>query len=442
VAHSFADKVREGQRQNPENAGFRQLIPFFCEVISVLTETTDNNAITVGSIFYDAECSFCMGWAKRLEQSFARRGFILAPLQTSKQFFGFDEMAVQFSDGRRLGGADAVVALGRYVWWLKPLWLFGTAPGAMTILRAAYRRIAANRGCVDGACSIVRRSRCLDWLPFIVLPVVAIAIRNVFVDWIFMWVLAYSIFLAFKWLTWRRVDRSGVQPIRSLAYLFAWPGMDAHGFLRKTADQRVGTADWVFAALKTLLGATVFWAAATSEWTTAPWACAWIGMWGAILFLHFGVFQLAALGYRSTGIEAASMMRRPLFATSLADFWGNRWNTAFNKLSHDLTFRPLARRFGGEWAAFLVFIVSGLVHDLVISLSAHGGYGLPTFYFAVQGAAVLFERSRLGSAIGLRRGWRGRAYMLAVTAMPAFWLFHPLFINNIIVPMQRAFGGA
>jgi hypothetical protein len=32
--------------------------------------------------------------------------------------------------------------------------------------------------------------------------------------------------------------------------------------------------------------------------------------------------------------------------------------------------------------------------------------------------------------------------MLAVTATPAFWLFHPFFINNIIVPMQRAFGGA
>jgi alginate O-acetyltransferase complex protein AlgI len=190
------------------------------------------------------------------------------------------------------------------------------------------------------------------------------------------------------------------------------------------------------------LGAIVFWIAAAGEVTAAPWARAWIGMWGAILFLHFGIFQLLALGYRSAGIEAASMMRRPLFATSLADFWGNRWNTAFNKLSHDLTFRPLARRLGGFWATFAVFIVSGLIHDLVISLPAHGGYGLPTFYFALQGAAVLFERSRLGCAMGLHRGWRGRAFMLAVTAVPAFWLFHPYFINNIILPMQRAIGGA
>jgi len=408
----------------------------------VITDTTDNTATTAGTIFYDAECSFCIAWANRVTPSFARRGFRLSPLQTSEHSLGLAEMAVQFSDGRQLGGADAVVALSRYVWWLKPFWLLGKTPGALPILRAAYRRIAANRGCTAGACITRRRSRSLDWLPLIVLPAVAIALRNIFVDWIFMWLLAFSLFSAFKWLTWRRADRSGVHPLRSLAYLFAWPGMDAQGFIWKAADERVSTADWVAAVAKTLLGAIVFWTAATGALTVTPSARAWIGMGGAILFLHFGLFQLAALGYRSVGINAESMMRRPLFATSLADFWGNRWNTAFHTLSHDLTFRPLARRLGAIWATFSVFIISGLVHDLVISLPAHGGYGLPTLYFAVQGAAVLFERSRPGRAIGLHRGWRGRAFMLTVTAIPAYWLFHPYFINNIILPMQRAIGGA
>jgi hypothetical protein len=37
------------------------------------------------------------------------------------------------------------------------------------------------------------------------------------------------------------------------------------------------------------------------------------------------------------------------------------------------------------WASFLVFAVSGLIHDLVISLLAGAGYGLPTSYFVAQG---------------------------------------------------------
>ena len=91
-------------------------------------------------------------------------------------------------------------------------------------------------------------------------------------------------------------------------------------------------------------------------------------------------------------------------------------------------------------ALLAVFAVSGLLHELVISLPARGGYGLPSIYFAAQGLGLLLERSRAGRRLGLGRGWRGRLFALVVVAGPAFWLFHPPFIHKVILPMLRAIG--
>jgi alginate O-acetyltransferase complex protein AlgI len=166
----------------------------------------------------------------------------------------------------------------------------------------------------------------------------------------------------------------------------------------------------------------------------------WLGMLGVVLLLHFGLFHVLALFWRGNGRNVVPLMRAPLLATSLADFWGNRWNTAFNALAHNLAFRPLVRRIGVGWATLGVFLISGLIHDLVISLPARGGYGLPTAYFLVQGMGVLFERSRTGRAFGLGRGGRGWLFTFIVTAAPAFWLFHPSFIRIVILPMLHAIG--
>jgi len=103
--------------------------------------------------------------------------------------------------------------------------------------------------------------------------------------------------------------------------------------------------------------------------------------------------------------------------------------------------REVKRTRAVTYATLAVFAISGLMHELVISLPAHGGYGLPTAYFILQGFGVLVERSRLGRRIGLGRGLRGWLFTLACAAGPAFWLFHPTFVRNVILPMLRAFGG-
>jgi hypothetical protein len=50
------------------------------------------------------------------------------------------------------------------------------------------------------------------------------------------------------------------------------------------------------------------------------------------------------------------------------------------------------------------------------------------------------ERTRLGRRLGLGHGWRGWLFTVIVAAGPAFWLFPPPFVRNIILPMLASIG--
>ena len=198
--------------------------------------------------------------------------------------------------------------------------------------------------------------------------------------------------------------------------------------------------EWTIAGLKILLGIALTWIVARWAWPERPLVAGWIGMVGAIFMLHFGVFHLLSLAWRHAGINAIPLMRNPARATSLGEFWGRRWNTGFHELASRFTFTPLRPSLGVVGAMLTTFLVSGLIHDLVISVPAGGGYGLPTGYFVLQGLGVVSERSRPGRWLGLGRGWRGWMFTVAFTAGPAFWLFPPPFVHNVILPMLGVIG--
>lgn len=278
------------------------------------------------------------------------------------------------------------------------------------------------------------------WAPLVMLPVTAVAFRDFLPPWVLMWALSFAIYFSLKWLTWWRARLDIVHPAwRSAAYLLAWPGMDADAFL--DASRRVGSpraSSWVRAILQTALGAVLLWSVARSVPEGDPLIRGWIGMVGLILILHFGLFRMVALLWQSFGIAAKPIMQAPLRATSLGEFWGKRWNLGFRELAHELIFRPTYRKLGVAVAGFLVFVASGLIHDIVISLPARGGYGLPTLYFVIQGGGVLIERSGLGRLTGLAHGLRGWCFMIVFLVGPVFWLFHPWFVLRVILPFMRA----
>jgi hypothetical protein len=275
----------------------------------------------------------------------------------------------------------------------------------------------------------------IGWLPLVTFPVFTIAWRGVLPTWIFMWALAVAIFAGFKWWTWWRTMGQGMGTtfIRSMAFLFLWPGMDAERFL--ALARTVAKPDfrcWMFALAKTMFGAALIWGVARLAGN--GWGAGWIGMIGFIFILHFGVFHLLALFWQQNGIDAQSLMRWPACANSLSDFWGKRWNAGFRDLAFGLLFTRLTHHMPPRMATLVIFLVSGLIHELVITFPAGAGYGLPTFYFMIQGAGMLFERSRFGARLSLRRTVLGRIFAIVVVLFPVFALFPKPFVVRVMVP--------
>jgi len=446
------------------------------------------------SAYYDGDCRFCIALAKRFEGVLAKRDIALMPLQTegTAALFGvtqdrlLTEMRLRLREGRMFGGADAVMEIARHIWWAWPLWALSRVPGAMRPMRVVYRWIARRRGCAGGVCE--RPTRTSAWwaaLPLVVFPMVAMLTSSLMPRWAFMWAMAFALYAGCKWLTYWQVrvrlkpdttstvrlkpdttstvrlkpdTRStvglkpdttstvGLKPDttasrRVLGYLFAWPGMDARAFLCETGRVEMpARSEWFAAGFKTLFGGLLVWRLARVVLPISDVVAGWVAMIGATFILHFGTFHVLSLCWRRASVDAMPVMRNPLRATSLGEFWGRRWNTAFHELASRFTFTPLRQRFGVTAATLATFVTSGLIHELVITVPAGGAYGLPTGYFVLQGLGVAGERSMLGRRLGLGGGVRGWLYTVLVVAGPVTMLFPPVFVQRVILPMLAAIG--
>jgi hypothetical protein len=262
-------------------------------------------------------------------------------------------------------------------------------------------------------------------------------------SWELMWALAIVIYAGCKSATWSDPRLRQAPAWKQAAYLLGWPGMDVASFLGNVPISECSTCnsnEWLAATVKAVLGATLLFGVARTIPLNLEYLAGWVGMIGLVLILHFGVFHLLSCFWRSVGAGARPLMNHPVDSKSLSEFWGQRWNTAFRDLTHRFLFRPLSARIGPRWGLFAGFLFSGAVHDLVISVPVRDGYGGPTLYFALQGAAMMIEHSRFGRRFGLGCGWPGRAFTMIVVIGPVFLLFHRPFVVGVIIPFMRAAG--
>ena len=267
---------------------------------------------------------------------------------------------------------------------------------------------------------------------------------SVWPQWALMWTIAVATYAGCKWLTWQEAAVRDVPTWKHASYLLAWPGLDARNFLRERSISdclECGSVEWLAAVGKLTFGVVLLFAVARTIPPEHPYVVGWIGMLGLVLILHFGFFQLLSCWWRRIGLQARPLMNRPLASTSLSEFWGRRWNTAFRDLTHRFLFRPCASWLGPRWGIVVGFLFSGAVHDVVMSVPARGGYGGPTVFFAIQGLAIVIERSPFGHHIGLGVGWSGRLFAAAVLVAPVGLLFHRPFVVGVIVPFMRVLGG-
>lgn len=120
-----------------------------------------------GWLFFDADCRFCTRIARWLAPILRRRGFAVAPLQDPRvgALLGIPssellkELRFLYSDGTQYGGADAVLAVAREIWWARPLVWLSRLPGVMGLLRVGYRWVAERRTCTASACPPVQNVR-------------------------------------------------------------------------------------------------------------------------------------------------------------------------------------------------------------------------------------------------------------------------------------------
>ncbi len=125
-------------------------------MISLASEYTDGKGRHAkGWLFFDADCAFCTRIATWLAPILYRRDMAVAPLQDprvgallalSRKELLY-ELRFLSCDGRQCGGADAVLAVAREIWWAYPLVWASKLPGMMNLCHSAYRLVAARRSC-------------------------------------------------------------------------------------------------------------------------------------------------------------------------------------------------------------------------------------------------------------------------------------------------------
>lgn len=202
------------------------------------------------------------------------------------------------------------------------------------------------------------------------------------------------------------------------AFALLWFGMNPGDFVL-----RRGGLDWkrdvVVGGLFMLLGTLGAWWVWRMEWRQI--LVMFVPM---SLGFHFGALRVLKGILRAAGFPVRTLFPNVLEARGIADFWSRRWNVGYSQMMQRVVGRPVGQGFGRSSGTMAVFLVSGLLHEVSITLPVRTGFGLPTLYFLVHGVLTLLE-ARTGRAFG-------KLPALLAVALPLGFLFPPAFQTEVI----------
>lgn len=282
-----------------------------------------------------------------------------------------------------------------------------------------------------------KAARATAWLLVPIAVASAESLTALYAPWYRMVAFIVALFLAMKGVAhvYRYGNASRLSFLQWLLFL-SWPGMDAgpfEQFGKKPLGDRESLNDVKRGTLSLLVGAAMLIVIALSlkpGYLPDHLFCL-LTFPAFIMIFHGGIFDWGVAVCRNLGIQVQPLMNAPWKARSLSEFWGRRWNVAFIQMTQITVFLPLARALRPQWALLLSFFVSGIFHEVAISLPVMEGFGLPTAYFTLQGVLVMVERR-----LGIQDARLARAWTVAALLLPFPLLFHTSFLYQIVWPLM------
>ena len=215
---------------------------------------------------------------------------------------------------------------------------------------------------------------------------------------------------------------------RYAVFAFLWFGMDPGTF-----GKRRGGLDWKgdvgLGLLLMVLGTLGAWWVASTPWR--PILLMFVPM---SLGFHFGALRVLKGALRAAGFPVKTLFPDILETRGIGDFWSKRWNVGYSQMMQRLVGRPVQERLGESAGVMAVFLGSGVLHELAITLPVRAGFGLPTLYFALHGLLTLLER-KLGRPIG-------KIPALLAVILPLELLFPAEFQKEVIARFLEVFAVA
>ena len=153
-----------------------------------------------------------------------------------------------------------------------------------------------------------------------------------------------------------------------------------------------------------------------------------------LLSLNIMCALLRFLALLTGPFELPRLMDGPAESTSLAEFWGQRWNTVVQALLKKYIYTPLrARGIGRSTASALTFFASGIGHTMPIfcGLKDLTLMGAMLAYFVVQFSLLVLQKNMCRHA-GLSASFFGWASTMLSVLLPA-----PLFVLPAQCLMDR-----
>lgn len=222
---------------------------------------------------------------------------------------------------------------------------------------------------------------------------------------------------------WARTERLSVA--HYLVFATCWFGMDPASF-RERRSSLSWRGDVVIGLILTAVGLLGCWVVWNQQW-----------LWLLAMFVplslafHFGILRLMKAALRACGYPVRTLFPNVLKARGIGDFWGRRWNVGYSQMMQRLVGRPVTKLAGESAGIMAVFIGSGVLHELAITLPVRSGYGMPTLYFTLHGLMTALERKT-----GRRTG---KLPALLLVALPVGLLFPEEFKDQVMIEVLRWF---